>query len=987
MLPRVLFACSSFASLAALFANPAFAAGLPKGITLPFAFEARPGEDDFIAHAPGAALLLSRDRVALEFQNAQQHAALAIRFQGASRSAELKALDPLPGRANYFIGQDRSRWRTNVQQYGRVLYHALYPGIDLQFHGNPKHLEYDWILAPGAEPRSIRMSFEGVRSLHVAPDGDLVLTTAIGEVRQQRPNIFQDGHRVGGRFVLRGPNAIGFEVDSYDKTRPLTIDPILTYSTYLGGQDGDAVYTAAEDPQGNLIIGGATLSPNFPSRNSVITPISGNVQGFIAKINPTAAGGASLIWSTYMGGADNFSYVLGVAADAQGNVLATGTTAATGFPLSDNAFQRILNRVAGSGGCPITAFDLLKSQVCTDAFVVKLTSTGDRIVYSTYLGGDGNEVGYAIAADPAGNACVTGQTSSFNFPAPGSPFQTTLRGPSDAFLTRFAPDGTLNYSTYLGGDLDDVATAIAVTPKGSVYIAGTTSSSSFPLISPFQNVRPAPVVGFVARIDLLTGGPGTLGYSTYLGGVSGSASIAAMALGPNGNIYLAGATTAPDFPITTGSAIKPQYTFSSNSNTPPFEIPSFLVPTFLGNLVNGDGFLTELNPAAVSTAQIVYSTFLGGTYNDAATGVALDSAGRIMVSGVTNSYDFPVTGDAFISANGASNVVPTLKAFLTIIDPTVNGRAGIAYSTYLGGNANDFATKLVADATGAIVVGQTRSKNFPLELPYQALFGGQLTLGPIQGDGFISRFDLTQNSPIISSAANGASFQPGAGFAPGEIVTFKGTRLGPSQILLAQLGSDGRLATQLGNCQLFMDGIAAPLVHSLATQITAIVPYELAAKIGQTVNAQVVCGGLKSNLFPMPLVDSDPGIFSVSGGTGPAALLNQDGSYNSAGNPAVRDTIVQIFATGEGVLTPDGADGRIETGPLSSIPKPVQSIRVFFAGVSSFDVPYVGVAPGLVDGLLQINVRVPFDAPTGNVELLLQIGARTSPSKLTIALK
>jgi uncharacterized protein (TIGR03437 family) len=171
------------------------------------------------------------------------------------------------------------------------------------------------------------------------------------------------------------------------------------------------------------------------------------------------------------------------------------------------------------------------------------------------------------------------------------------------------------------------------------------------------------------------------------------------------------------------------------------------------------------------------------------------------------------------------------------------------------------------------------------------------------------------------------------------------------------------------------------------TQITAILPYELGTKIGQTVNAQVACGGLKSNLFPLPVVDSDPGVFSVSGGTGQAAVLNQDGSYNSAGNPALRGTIVQIFATGEGVLTPPGVDGQIESGPLASIPKPAGNVRVFFAGVASFDVPYVGVAPGEVDGLLQINVRVPSDAPTGNVELLLQVGAQTSPSKLTIALK
>lgn len=931
-------------------------------------------------------MLVSRNGAWIEFQEGKRQSKLGIRFPGASGATKLQAADLLPGKANYFLGPDPKKWHTNVPQYGRVVWTGIYPGIDLQFHGNPRHLEYDWVLAPGANPRSIRMSFDGTQAMRIDSHGDLIVETLVSEIRQQRPVISQDGHPVEGRFVLRGDKTVGFEVGPYDETRPLLIDPVLTYSSYFGGQDGDAIYSAAEDGQGNLIIGGATLSPNFPTRNPATGNISGNVQGFIAKLNPTVSGGGSLVWSTYIGAADNFTFTLGVAADAQGNVLATGTTAAAGFPLSNPA-QKLINQTGPANGCPISNYEFNKTQSCTDAFVVKLPSSGDHIVYSTYLGGSTNEAGLAIAADSAGNACVTGQTSSFNFPAPGSPLQTTLRGATDAFLTRFAPDGTLNYSTYLGGDLDDIATSIAVTPKGSVYLAGTTSSSSFPLVSPFQNVRPAPVVGFLSRIDLLTGGPGTLGYSTYLGGVSGSASITAMALGPNGNVYLAGGTTASDFPITS-NAVKPQYTFTSNTNTPVFDVPSYLVPSFLGAGVAGDGFVTELNPAAVSTAQMVYSTFLGGVYNDTATGIALDSMGRILVSGATTSPDFPVTGDAFITANGGgTGTAPTVKAFLSIIDPAVSGPAGIAYSTFLGGSANDFATKLAADATGAIIVGQTRSKNFPVQNGYQSLFGGQLSPGPIQGDGFVARFDLLQNSPIITSATNGASFQLGVGYSPGEIVTFKGTRLGPPQIILAQLGPDGRLATQLGSCQVLVDGIAAPLVHSLNTQITAILPYGLAAKIGQTVNAQVVCDGLKSNLFAMPIADADPGIFSVGGGTGQAALLNQDFSYNSAANPAPRGTIVQIFATGEGALTPDGVDGRIETGALSTIPKPTLPIRVFFGGVAAFDVPYYGVAPGEVDGLLQINARIPVDAPTGTVELKLQVGSKLSPGKLTIAIQ
>jgi uncharacterized protein (TIGR03437 family) len=272
-----------------------------------------------------------------------------------------------------------------------------------------------------------------------------------------------------------------------------------------------------------------------------------------------------------------------------------------------------------------------------------------------------------------------------------------------------------------------------------------------------------------------------------------------------------------------------------------------------------------------------------------------------------------------------------------------------------------------------------------LQNPYQAVYGGDVTTATVQGDAFVTRFDLNKNAPILTLAQNGASFQTGAGFSPGEIVTFKGSRLGPVQILLGQLDANGKLATQLGVCQLFIDGIAAPLVHSLDRQITAIVPYSLQAKAGQKVNAQAVCAGLKSNLIALNIVDADPGVFSASIGTGPAVVVNEDQSFNAPTNPALRGTIVTLFATGEGALNPPGVDGRIEQGP--AYPKPVLPTVVYFGGVASFDVPYIGVAPGLVDGLLQINARIPADAPTGIVELLLQVGTRQSQSKLTIVVK
>jgi uncharacterized protein (TIGR03437 family) len=907
-----------------------------------------------------------------------------MRFDGAQSSAVLEPLQLLKGKSNYFIG-DPSEWRRDIPQYGRMRYRGVYPGVDLVFYGSERRLEYDWVLAPGADPKAIRMCFEGAKGIAIDSSGDLTISAGNEQFRQMAPRIVQDGRRVDGRFVKLGKNTVGFEIAAYDPSQPLTIDPVLSYSTFLGGQDADAIYALAIDSEGNLIVGGATLSPNFPSRNAIFGPATGDVQGFIAKVNPRAAGGESLLWSTYLGATGKFTYVLGATVDPQGNVIVTGTTAAPNFPLV-NPYQKFLNKDGNTNSCPNSVFDINQTQSCSDAFLFKLNSAGNQIAFSTFLGGTGNDVAYAIGTDAASNIFVTGQTSSGDFPAPGSPFQTTLKGASDVFVSKFNPTGSLTYSTYLGGEAEEVAMGMAISPQGSVYLGGTTSSVSFPLVSPLQNVKPAPVVGFVARLDFSASGQVILGYSTYLGSVGGSSSIAGLALDSKNNVYVAGGTSAPNFP-TTANAVQSKYSYLLNSSTPPFSLPAFLVPTFSAQTVNGDAFVTELNTNAVSTAQLVYSTLLGGIYNDAATGVVLDAQGRIVVIGTTDSYDFPVTPDAFVASNGSASVSPTLKAFLTVIDPTKPGLAAVAYSTFLGGSGNDIATRIVADTNAVDLVGQTKSRNFPTQSPFQPVYGGQFTSTLLDGDGFISRFDFTQNSPIINSATNGASFQLGAGYAPGEIVTFKGSRIGPQQILLAQLAPDGRLATQLGDCQVLVDGAAAPLVHSLSTQITAILPYELAAKIGQTVNTQVDCAGLASNVIPLPIVDADPGVFSVGGGTGPAALLNQDGSYNSSGNPALRGTLVQIFGTGEGVLTPSGVDGRIETGPLQTIPKPTLPIRVFFGGVGSLDVPYVGVAPGLVDGLLQINARIPPDAPTGDIELVLQVGTRMSPKKLTISVK
>jgi uncharacterized protein (TIGR03437 family) len=933
--------------------------------SLPFAFEKNAGQTHasvrYFGRAPGAGLWLMDSGAVLTVDQQDRQAVLRMTLEGARPHPQIEGCAQLAGYSNYFTGNDESKWHTHVPLFERVRYRDAYPGIDLVFHGQTQTLEYDWVVAPGADPNAIRMSFRGANKINIDHAGDLVLEIAGIEIRQKRPHIYQQGREIAGRFVRRG-RAIGFEVDAYNSNQALTIDPVLTYATYLGTAAFDTGIALAIDPKGFLLLMGNTNSPAFPAKHGVFSAAPNtNRYPYVAKIDPTASGSASLVWLTVLGGSV-YDAATTLASDAQGDALVAGWTHSSNFPVK-NAFQpnmasTIMCAVPTGGAGP-----------CPDAFVAKIASTGDSLIYSSYLGGDHADEAYAVAVDGSGNAWISGYARSDNFPATPNAYQRKLSGTQNGFIVGVSPAGALIYSTLLGGEKVEYIFGEAVDPHGNVYVVGQTTSAHLPIVNPFQPALASSADGFVAKLNPGLSGAAGLLYSTYVGGSGGITELYSVAADAQGNIYATGGTNAPDYPVTPQSAIDSKF-----GGVPPPNDPD-------SHGVLRDAVVTKLTPALQGAAQLAYSTYLGGALYDFGWSVAVDDKGRIVVAGQTDSPDFPVTADGFEQIYTGAQF--STKAFVAIVDPSIKGADGLVYSTYFGGSSGDISLGLALHATGVAIAGNASSTNMPVTpSAYQPKNAG----GP--NDAFVALFDLTKTGPTITAATNAASFLPaGAGAAPGEMVTFFGNLLGPATLVGSVLDASGKLPTTVAGCQVLIDGTPAPIVYVWTKQSSVILPYELTPNIGQdnAVFAQVVCNGVAGNIFPLQVASSAPGIFSA--GNGQAAVLNANGSPNSASNPAAKGSIVQIFATGEGVLAPAGEDGHIENGPVSGIPKPVLPVSVTFGNIASPQIPYAGVAPQAVDGLLQVNAQIPSNAPSGNVAIVLTIGPASSQPALTIAVK
>jgi hypothetical protein len=601
----------------------------------------------------------------------------------------------LPGRVNYFVGTDRGRWRTGIPTYARVTYEDVYPGVDVAYYGDEGRLEYDFIVRPGADPALIGLRFSGADHLQVDDRGDLVLRTAAGEVRFEKPRLYQDledgRHEVAGAYERKGRKQVGFRVGDYDATRPLVIDPVLVYATYLGGGGEDAPIAIAVDGTGAAYVVGFTRSADFPATSGAFDATRSACYGdvFVTKMDPA---GTAVVYSTYLGGTRGSgeactSLGFGIDVDDSGAAYVTGATLATDFPTTPGAYDVSINGPA-------------------NAFVTKIDPTGSALAYSTFLGGGFLDIGNAIAVDATGAAYVVGEAQSSNFPTTPGAFSRVWDGPPSGFVTKIAPGGAaLAYSTFLGGFVTSPQ-AIAVDAAGAAYVAGMTTTSEFPVTpGAFDTTHNGGDGGFVTKLDPAGA---ALVYSTHLGRITCVFLVRCLGLAADGSgsAYVVGATASPAFPTTPGA----------------FDT------TFSGGPL--DAFVTRLNP---SGAALIYSTFLGGSSPDGATAIALDASGAAHVAGWTVSTDFPVTATAIDPTfNGGTY---RGDAFAATLDPA---GTTLAHATYLGGTDEDAATTLALDASGfAYVAGLTRSTDFPVTpAAFDTTYGSEPD--PI-GDGFVVR--------------------------------------------------------------------------------------------------------------------------------------------------------------------------------------------------------------------------------------------------------
>lgn len=724
-------------------------------LSLPLFFEPNQGQTDpqvkFLARGAGYGLFLTADEAVLQLQrtagkqqqSTQPASVIRMRMVGANAWAQISGASPLPGKSNYIVGNDPSKWQHNLPQFAQVEYRGVYPGVDLVYYGDQGKLEYDFRVAPSADPNRIALSFEGATT-HI-DSGDLLLSTAQGDVRFHAPRIYQqDGklqQRVAGSFRQLADNRVGFKIGNYDHQRELVIDPVLTYSTYLGGSNTEDLVNLAVDANGNLYLAGSTLSTNFPTTsNSYQSTLAGSQNIFIAVLNPFQAPGQQLLYATYLGGS-NFDYASGIALSSavdQGttpfDIYVAGWTTSQDFPTA--------GVLTGFQSAP---------QSGTHGFVARLNfSASSQLRYSTYLAGNGVDTVTGLAVDDAGNAFVTGTTTSTNDPSNGFPanangYQLQSNAPNQFFASEINTKGSgplsMIYSTYFGGGNPQSGQTqgggIALDTSGDMYITGGTNflsgtgpngEAKFPLLNAQQACldepgktactlnNPTALDAFVAKINPKSPGTSSLLYSTYLGGSSDDVGYG-IAIDTSNAAYITGKTFSADWVCTTSC-------------------PGGFQGAYGGG---GDAFIAKIGSLQGTVYPLTYFSYLGGSGFDVGQSIQVDTVQGVHVVGSTSSCNLPTFNPSQPACGGSGD------AFVASILTSSTGQAPGDFVSYLGGSGLDQGTAVAVDVFGTTyAAGTTVSPNFPTANPYQAgLNGGSQ-------DAFITKFGSSSQLSVVA---------------------------------------------------------------------------------------------------------------------------------------------------------------------------------------------------------------------------------------------
>jgi uncharacterized protein (TIGR03437 family) len=999
-------------------------------MSVPLSFEPNQGQAastvQFVSRGSGYALFLTPGKVVLNLERQQPASAAAtgrtpeaasvdtvrMSLMGASPKANAVGLSPQPGVVSYFIGNDPKKWRSGIPTYGKVEYPQVYPGVDLVFYGNQRQLEYDFVVAPGADPSRIAWRIDGARA-SVDAEGNLVLSAANGPASFKKPVLYQmDGDNktnVEGRFAVAG-NQVRFQLGSYDHSRALIIDPVLSYASYLAGSANDQIglstgpgtaqmgvsQALAVDSAGSVYVAGYTFSIDFPPKNpyesappakqfgGVNVPPGEWPSAFVTKFSPD---GSSLVYSTYLGG-NYYDYIYAIAVDSSGSAYVTGFTNSTSFPVTSGAYQTICDPFPNNTGPSAGAASCNSANA--SAFVTKLNPTGTGLVYSTFLGGYAYAYANSIAVDSAGRAYIAGNEQTYcstQYTTYQGCFPTTSgaviggnatggHSPQYAFVAAFNPTGSqLLYSTIFG-DLNGFscpngcgstwATGVAVDANGYFYLVGETEAGKLPTTAGVVQPTGAPLDsnggqlqagrGFIAKFTPVTSAGGvTLAYATYLGGQTNASDyISGIAIDSSSNAYVVGYTTSKDFPVTSGA-----YGTVCNPN----------------GLTCAAAHVTKLNPTGTA---ILWSTYVGDAKGDRTD--ALYFTGPIQLDGKGNVYIMGQAGTSFpmvnpVEPNPNPNLYGAMEVVVAELDPT---GANVLFATRIGSGGRDTASPagLVVDSAGDIYLAGNILGSDLITTP--GAFQTTISSNPSYTHGFVAKIAPTVEPALLSGTlANGATYLAG-GLVPGSWAQVKGTNLSTITRIWAAsdfTGLGNNLPTNLSGVQVNVNNQPAAVYYISPTQISFQVP----AGITGTASVQVIASGQTSNSVTAAAATSSPGIFPVIlGGTNyAAAVFNSDGKIaadpsNGAGyRNAVPGDVVQLYATG---LAASPAGTLVSTTFLSGVTVTIGTITVSASAAALVQV-----------GEFQINFTVPqsfASLPGGLYPISISVNGVTSPASI-----